>query len=718
MGNMMKKCKWNTKIRKLESESLRKILGMVCICVYAYIVLLPIIRLGSATVNDELRYSLERKAGFVPFLKSLAQNELKMGRPLRIMASFNEACNFITGNSQVDKLIQSIILVGTIVAFGKLITELIGNKRTSYVTMIFILVFLPVTVEHSAPEAFMSLACIPLMELCISLIYWCQYLKKGKSSYLGITVVFWILSLLGYEYMVTYTPVYVLLYFAKGKNKNIVDCVKKCFLPGIIGCFYLFGIFLFQKISGPSYSGSSIGFVSLKSSWNIIKVLVVSALPAAFFVNGKYQYLMYMFTGEKYKNLPGNMLNFGAIAQNDDAKAQLLEFVRKYLLTRRNICILCITIILLLVVFNKLKNENVKIQWYEYIYTLICIGIYIFIPLLPNSVSALYQGAVSFDFFTSLPVSLAIFFTECFFISYVVCLIGNGRLKGIVSIALVIIISPLICFVQGENDIISKEHQKDFARLRQVEELFETNCFQDINNCSIYSPDIFETRNLLAIHETYWNDYANKLGLTLDIKKDKDKNIDFDLYYVDDDYFTIIGKKEIVVLTKRKNDAIKIKLGDNKYIVLNAGEYYYDNDFLCYRFDKNHYTPINSGGRAFDDELLNAGNSLNDAKILEGYYEDGWISPVAKLGLNSGNSGKISLDGYYPFEINNEKLTVDIFVDGVCVKKKIIDSNFFSIDFGTEPKQNVIIEIKSNFVHESGLDKRKLSFILNSLESE
>ena len=178
-------------------------------------------------VNDELRYRLERKAGFVPFLKSLIQNELKMGRHLRILAPFNEACNFITGNSEIDRLIQSLILAGTIVAFGKLITELTGNKKISYITMLFILIFFPVTVEHSAPEAFMSLVCIPLIELCILLIYWCRYLKEKKTSYLGIAIIFWILSLLGYEYIVTYTPVYILLYFAKAKTRTIVECVKK-----------------------------------------------------------------------------------------------------------------------------------------------------------------------------------------------------------------------------------------------------------------------------------------------------------------------------------------------------------------------------------------------------------------------------------------------------------------------------------------------------------
>ena len=133
------------------------------------------------------------------------------------------------------------------------------------------------------------------------------------------------------------------------------------------------------------------------------------------------------------------MLDFSVIAKDEITKAQLFEFAHKYLFTRRIICVLCITSILILVTFNKLKNESAKIKLYEYIYTIACIGVYIFIPLLPNSVSALYQGAVTFEFFTSLPVSLAVFFTECFFISYVICGIGSGKLKGwIVSIGLVI----------------------------------------------------------------------------------------------------------------------------------------------------------------------------------------------------------------------------------------------------------------------------------------
>lgn len=100
---------------------------------------------------------------------------------------------------------------------------------------------------------------------------------------------------------------------------------------------------------------------------------------------------------------------------------------------------------------------------------------------------------------------------------------------------------------------------------------------------------------------------------------------------------------------------------------------------MCYRFEKDNYVSISNEGKVFDNELLNVGPSLDSAKIIEGYYEDGWTTPVTKLEMYTGENGKIILEGYYPFEINNENLLVDILIDGVSVKKQYINSNVFPL---------------------------------------
>ena len=558
---------------------------------YALLTLMPILRQG-VMLNDDLRYRLIRRSGFLSVVKTWAETEFGSGRFLRGMSAINGAFNFITENTAINRWIQVFILLLSIYFFGKLIKELTNSKKIAYITMAFIVIFLPVTVEHAVPNAFIGLCCIPIMCLCISLTFWCRYLEKEEKKFGHIALLMWVLALLGYEYIVTYTPLYALLYFLKRdkSKRRMIDWIKQSFFPCFIGVLYLVGTFALQKMVGGDYSGSTIEFVSIASTLKIIETLVLSSLPGYFLTNEKYQYLIYLFTGEKYKNLLNVLKEPSLVVENSLIKREMVDFGIEYILNPRAIILALITCLILFLLFRIEKPVRKKAHL-QMICTIFFTGCYIVIPILPNSIAKLYQGTVSDTSFTSLPVSSVVYFTICFLLSYCFCLLVDYFRRNKVFILVIsILLSILMFFIQCENDVISKEQEKNYLRLVKIEKLFETDYFKNMDNSIIYSQDIFETRNLLAIHDSYWNDYAKALGLNVEIQKEKTTEVDYKLYFTDDNYFSIVGQEEIVVLSLEKlPDYFKLQVDDHEYHLAVAEDYSYDSGFLCYRFAKQDF---------------------------------------------------------------------------------------------------------------------------------
>ena len=687
---------------------------------FTFVTLSPLLKQG-VTLNDELRYRFNRKSGYLNLLIEGIENEFRMGRPLRIGAAFNESINFITNDMVINKLIQIVILVASMIFFGKLLKEITQNERCSRLTILFIIAFMPITVEHAAPSAFIGLCAIPIIWLSISLIYWSKYIRCGQTKNLAVSLIFWVFSLLGYEYMVTYTPLYCVLYFALRERKriNFKDAITCCITPVTVGIGYIVGMFGFQMLSKSTYSGASVGFVSLQSSCDIIKVLVKATLPGYFLTNSKYQYLMYVYTGEKYQaflesiNTPIRWFEGGAITD------QLIELVTKYFLSPRVLATVILAGILLWKILKISTDTCKKKHIWKNISILIVAIMYVFIPVLPNSIAEMYQGRVTESFFTSLPVSLIVSYTMCFVIAYILdCLIDilkNGKWIRVVIVAGILF---MIWPIQIMNNIVSQEQEKNFERLQRIEALFETECLKNMNNSVVWSEDIFETYNLLAIHENYWNDWADYIGLNLCFTNEEEGR--YKLFYSDDGSIVIVGEKEVVVMSMEKlPSTYLLQIDVDEYVVVNPGSYIYDNGFLCYRFGRGDYTALNDGEQAFQSEYRKAGNTLEMANIIQGYYEDGWVSDEIILEMHSGENGIFQINGYFPGEIDADKEhNITIYLDDTRIFQYRIDNQLFAFEFETEANTIVKLCIKSDFLLDSeNGDMRRKSFILNDISS-
>lgn len=111
---------------------------------------------------------------------------------------------------------------------------------------------------------------------------------------------------------------------------------------------------------------------------------------------------------------------------------------------------------------------------------------------------------------------------------------------------------------------------------------------------------------------------------------------------------------------------------------------------------------------------------MQTSKKIKGYYDDGWLSRSSEFEINTGDTGILELEFYYPFEdYTNKEMTINIRVDGKSAKKIKIDEQTESVVMQTEKNTVVDLNIDCNFVIERrNEDLRDLSIVLVSMEGK
>lgn len=100
--------------------------------------------------------------------------------------------------------------------------------------------------------------------------------------------------------------------------------------------------------------------------------------------------------------------------------------------------------------------------------------------------------------------------------------------------------------------------------------------------------------------------------------------------------------------------------------------------------------------------------------IKRGFYEDGWIEGVATIEFITQLEKKLSIVGYYPYEIK-EPLNVKIKVNNKEQDVTIKD-NSFKINIDIPQNERIKVVIESDFEREaSEVDRRRVAFIVSSI---
>lgn len=694
---------------KSTSGDKRMQFGLIILSALAFF---PLIIKG-IMLNDELLAELARKDGFLQMFKVAVDGEFKMGRPLRFLASCWSNFSFITENAYVNNVFQILIIVASVYTFGQFVYALLKDKRIAYLTCLIAISTTPIVFEHSAPQAFVGLVCIPIIVQSLSLTNWVNYLESNNKRYFIVSMLLWVISLLSYEYIVTYAPLYILIYWGK-KNKQdkvIKDTIVKCWPPILVGMLYIVLTYLSRKLVASVYEGATVSELSLKSSLSIIKTLILSSVPGYFWMNNKYRYLTYMYSGEKYDWL----LNINIYTIRSYI-TQIIVFLKEYLLDIRIIMIMVVSFCLLYQISQnnrKTEDKEKKVP----VYMLLCIMIYLILPLLPNAIASLYQGNVTADFFTRLPISMNISYTISLLIAVVTIVVWNKfgfRLVRNVVIAGFVFI---ITFVQIMNGIMAKEMQNNYERFATIQQFMDTQCLKNLNNRYIYAENINETYNLLAAPYTYWNQYANQENLRITFGEEDSET---KLYYINNEYFVVIGFDAIVIESKKKIfHPIAIPNGEKEYIILEPGKYIKDGDFYCYQYSKETQQAIEPTNYPFAAEALLAGATYDTIERGEGLYEDGWAAQNSSFYVYT-SQGNVHIELYFPgYMPNDEQKQVTIKIGDEVYDTFDVASESMSIDLKTDADVVQLIKLESNFIMNStGDDQRELSYIITNVYSE
>lgn len=110
-------------------------------------------------------------------------------------------------------------------------------------------------------------------------------------------------------------------------------------------------------------------------------------------------------------------------------------------------------------------------------------------------------------------------------------------------------------------------------------------------------------------------------------------------------------------------------------------------------------------------------NAYENATLLSGLWEDGWVSKFGELITTTDICGKIHIEGYIPFELPDGSNIVISVNNEVCDIIQVSQGQF-SAEITTQAQMDVQLSFRSNFEFISPPDVRNLSFLITSLTCE
>ena len=682
--------------------------------------------------NDELQTRFYGMTGLKGLMSHYIRASMNQGRLLSaIPISIYFYIQFFSSNIIVFRTIVVIIIAINIGLFAYLLQQIFRNKRFSLFVSIMLLMFLNINFEHTVPNTFVGFLGIPFSMLLISLILFNKNLQTKSKKNVFIYTILLFISLCSYEGLITLMPIYpvLALRFSLKEQRSLKKFIKDIWIPVSVSVCYL-GLYLISgKVVQTTYEGNQITFVSLKSSFEIIAQLFKSSLPGYYLFSKKYLYLFNLFTEHRFP-IDSNTINSLMSSSINPSISililgkQSIAYIFNNLLSLRIILLSSISSGMLYFILKGKAPKSQKVNKWKLTDTLtVIIGIiFIILPTLPIALSKMYQGNVNPESFIALPVTYFSYFAAIFTVCYIIFKIA-GKIKNekwliAVILGMVVYIIP----VQVMNDIFSKELNKQYNRMVQIENLFETSTIEFLNNQKVTAQDFYKTKNALAIHDNYWTDFANLKGLNIEATNEPIGNAEFNIYYQDDKMFVISARDKISVLSPQPIlENIPIKISDTQYLLGSFSEYTIDNSFYVYNFQISRESsliavPVNE--KLFEDMERAVGNTLQTADKVLGYHPDGWLERISEFKLFTGDLGKINITLYYPEQITSN-LSGRIYINNDLPIEFEIIQPLETFVVNAIPNEVVNVRIEFDFEKQaSEQDKRMVSALLNELKGE
>lgn len=596
--------------------------------------------------NDQLQNRLASMNGTGYFLQNYISNEiLPKGR---IIAAWCKPLvtylEFLGSNNITYRIvpIASILLVG--VLFVKLLRKWHFSKAIATVCGLVFLVALPITFEHTVPQTFNTMYNFSVVLLILSLGWYTDYVRTGNKKKLWITLVSIFLICTSYELFITYIPLYWFLCvwengspFKSSKTRNAL-----LYLAGT-GVAFLVAYKLSLEIYPTAYSGTKIGGISLAAVIPVLWTLFKNAIPGCWLFSEKYQYII----APLLKNLSltdiaraaGCAGVFCALLISNLKRANRTQ--KSALCEEERDC-----------KNGHAKSENLKLH-------LQVIGVallYMILPSLPMGLSQMYQG----NDFLALPVSFFLYIPACLIIAILLCdFVGFLKSNGMGIKVIACAASVFIFAIQIMNSAIANQQNADAKRLVAIEKFLSMDYITSgLNLSTIYSPDIFETRYTLAIHDGYFTDYMKQIwGSNLQIvnlRKPEDalQQGEANLYLDAEGFYLSNGECVLYASPVQRDGEKYIVVDQNQSLLGSLDHCVYDSGYYLYGYRRQDaaLTEISL------DQL--SGRMRNETLFVTGgdWYSDGWMGETLQLECDRTQTGKLTFSAT---NVNNKPVTLN-----------------------------------------------------------
>lgn len=137
------------------------------------------------------------------------------------------------------------------------------------------------------------------------------------------------------------------------------------------------------------------------------------------------------------------------------------------------------------------------------------------------------------------------------------------------------------------NYINADQQRRDFDRLQAIEKMFDMQMWKDLGAAEIYTEDLYETRNLLAVHDTFWSRYLENNGCVISVNSGSSETLP-NLYFLYDEYFVLTnGEIAIVCSQDMMKGSHTIRLSKDRYACAKFKKGTEDGGNYIYCFEMN-----------------------------------------------------------------------------------------------------------------------------------
>lgn len=506
----------------------------VLLCLY----LVPYLRSGLMN-NDSLFEQYHQKLGFREFFRFYHNELIGKGRALSSwILPILQYPEYAGRSTYGYRALQMVLIFLDAAAFGKLVRNVWGDSFFAAFSCVCWLLFLPVSFESTLPNAYVTHYAPAMLALLLALdLFWIAGQEEGGRSKKAVllrvgAMMLYFFACCIYEAFIAYLPICCLAAAAgvirtgentaaksegsgnigtdagrKGvSNSENNAVIRAAAAPLLTGIAYLALYVIMRKAFPSNYGGNQIAFTVAGAAKNLAYLLLHS-FPGGLLISLKYLYLFLQGKGE-WLTASGIVR---AAAVSVLAGGILFHLMR----TRR----------------GESDDGTGEGHFFLRLLTLLVTSA---LPILPIAVSSLYQGQIGGNGYLQLSVSYFASFSSILIVTMIVWRIcgcderwggrqagsqddrsgagRTGRRPGrVISVIMAVLLAAAGFAVQLGNEVFSHQTHEDYMRIRRIQDYFDSYEMRALEGCTVESPDLFETRHSMAVHEQYWTEYIRNV---------------------------------------------------------------------------------------------------------------------------------------------------------------------------------------------------------------